>query len=172
MALTFWQRIRVAFRGWSRRREEQQQEFLKKNSGWGAPAPPAAGKPLERPAAAPGPVVDREGLQAAYLDRSGVIAYYLDVATGEVIESRDGEPAGAALKRVPNPSNESDAADRRAFVETLEESQLRRELAVADAMGFRKLLATNRAAERSWYSFKNDRATQAIESWIRDLGLR
>lgn len=172
MALTFWQRVRVAFRGWSRRREEQQQEFLRKNVGWGPPVLPLPGKPPGKPGAIPGLALDREGLQAAYLDRSGVISYYLDVTTGEVIESRGSEPAGAGLKRVPNPSNESDAADRRAFVETLEDGQLRSELLVADAMGFRKLLATNRAAERSWYSFKNDRATQAIESWIRDLGLR
>ena len=170
MALTFWQRVRVAFRGWSRRREERQQEFLKKNAGWGS----AAAQPAEvsGTGAGTGATLDREGLQAAYLDRSGQIAYYLDVVTGEVMESRGETLSGTNLKRVPTPSNESEAADRRAFVETLDDSRLRQELAGADAMAFRKLLATNRAAERSWYSFKNDRATQAIESWIRGLGLR
>ena len=176
MALTFWQRIRVAFRGWSRRREEQQQKFLAKNAGWGTPvnaAPVVTSSASSVPAPpSQGARADREGLQAAYLDRSGLITYYLDVATGEVIESRGEKLTAVNLRQVPNPSNESEAADRRAFIATMEDSQLRHELQLADALAFRKLLATNRTAERSWYSFKNDRATQAIESWIQSLGLK
>ena len=35
-----------------------------------------------------------------------------------------------------------------------------------------KVVASDRGVERAWYNFKNDRATKAIESWLRAIGLR
>jgi len=91
------QKIRLAFRGWSRRREERDQQFLEQNLGWGKPAPTPAPR-----AARPAPTYDLEGLQCAYLDDSGVIAYYLDTQSGEVMEIRDGTMlAPPRFRRVP-----------------------------------------------------------------------
>ena len=171
MALTLWQRIRVAFRGWARRREERNAEFVKQNVGWnGGQAPPpvlgsrVAGSQAGQ-ARAPVLQLDLDGLQTAYLDRSGRIAYFLDIETGEVVENINADPA--RYKRVPAQTPESEAADRAAFAR-----EKRPEMATADANTFRAILATDRALERAWYSFKNDRAARAIESWLRSLGLR
>lgn len=187
MALTWFQRMKVALRGWSRRREEEdrkrQDEFLKRNVTWGATPPTAAAASAVphrtggAPAGARPLQIDREGLQVGYLDDSGRIAYYLDTQSGDVIESRDAatntemERSGR-FRRVPARSDESDAEDRRAFVETLEPSRIRQSLSMTmTAHDFRKILATDRTIERAWYNFKNERATAAIESWLRGLGL-
>ena len=161
MALTLWQRIRVAFRGWARRREERNAAFLKQNA-WGASNARAA-----ETAAPPGSLqqLDLDGLQAAYHDRSGRIAYFLDVQTGDVVENVTGDPA--RYKPVPAQTPETEAADRAAFAR-----EKRPDMASADANTFRAILASDRTLERAWYSFKNDRATRAIESWLRSLGLR
>jgi len=178
MALTFFQKLQVGFRVWSRRRDEdakkRDEEFLKRNVSWGTQStvlPP----PTQSGGSATALQIDREGLQVAYLDDSGRIAYFLDVETGDVIEIR-GETRpevsgnGARYKRVPQRG--SDAQDREAFVETLEPSPVRESLrANINTTDFRKVLAGDRNVERAWYNFKNQRATSAIASWIRGLGL-
>jgi hypothetical protein len=173
MALTLWQRLRVVFRGWSRRREEaarkREAEFLARNTPWATPPSVA---PFDfaqgRLRADEGPSVDMDGLQVAYLDESGLIQYYLDVQTGEVVEDRGGcSLPDTRYKRVPQRSPESDAEDRRAFAATVEDARMRQTLLGAiDAQEFRRLLATDRGVERAWYNFKNDRATKAIEQWL------
>lgn len=179
MALTLFQKLKVAFRGWSRRREQANEEFLRRNTGWGGNQPATttnAGGVAGAPAQS-ARKIDLEGLQVAYLDDSGQIAYYLDTVSGDVVEARDA-PTRADMersgrfRRVPARSDESDAADRRAFIETMEESNLKHALSMtADAQDFRKAIASDRAAERSWYNFKNQRATTAIASWVRSLNL-
>ena len=181
MALSFWQRMQVAFRGWSRRREEdakrRQAEFLRSNTGWGKVDPAMRGCPVD-PAPAPQPgkkAIDLEGLQTAYLDSSGAIAYYLDVESGEVVErpAADAVLSPPRYQRAPTRSAESDAEDRAAFTQTVENADVRQALMAArDAGDFRKAVAADRSVERAWYNFKNDRATSAIESWLRRLGLR
>jgi len=154
------QKIRLAIRGWNRRREEKQQEFLKQNM-WGvAPPPPAA------PARAPALHVDIEGLTVAYLDDSGQFQHYLDLETGEVIDTRE-LLTGARYRRVP--AHTSDADERRAFLATLDDSGARARLAAAQ--NFRGELARDRALERAWYNFRNDRAIAAIEQWLREIEL-
>jgi hypothetical protein len=65
----------------------------------------------------------------------------------------------------------SDAADRREFVASLDESALKTALRSAkDAAEFRRVLSDDRKLERAWYVFKNDRATAAIEAWLRPRG--
>ena len=66
------QKIRLVFRGWKRRREEREKEFLTRNAAWGA-APPAAAAtaPAKRRTFA----IDTEGLTVAYLDDSGQLAH-------------------------------------------------------------------------------------------------
>ena len=157
------QKLRLAWRGWLRRQDEAEREFVKKNVGWGAPpaAPPAA-LPSR-----PTPRIDLEGLQVAYLDDSGRIEYYLDADSGDVIEVHDGirmDPP--RFLRVPRRSEASDAEDRLAFVATLDASPLRDRLAAADAGEFRRAIATDRAVERRWYNFKNERATKAVKEWV------
>lgn len=167
MAISFFQKIRLAFRGWSRRREQQEQEFLRRNTGW-APQPPTAPHKATTPIRA----IDLDGLQAAYLDASGVIAYFLDVESGEVVENRDGTTFDAArFKRVPMRKSEDD--DRRAFIETVESPAIKLTLMKSVASpAFRSVLASDRAIERAWYNFRNSRATAAIDLWLKQIGLR
>ena len=180
MAISFFQKLRLAFRGWSRRREQQEQEFLRRNTNWAQP--PGGGQaipPVPPPAPARGqaglPVlhqIDLDGLQAAYLDASGVIAYYLDITNGEVVENRDGTTLDAArFTRVPMRKSEDD--DRRAFIETVEAPATKLALMKSVASPtFRSVLASDRATERAWYNFRNSRATAAIEQWLKQIVLR
>ena len=172
MAISLMQKIRLVLRGWSRRREEREKEFLQRNVGWGSGGQaippvqhvPATGQIASRPQS-----IDIEGLQAAYLDGSGLIAYYLDAESGEVMERRDETPVDATrYKRVP--ARGSEDADRRAFIETLEPSRTRQELMknVASA-NFRSVLASDRTTERAWFNFRNARATAAIKAWLKTM---
>ncbi len=185
MALTFFQKLQVAFRGWSRRREEEakrrDEEFLRRNAAWGknleCGGHAAALRPRdESGGAATALQIDLDGLQVAYLDDSGQIAYYLDTKSGEVVEIRgENRPEitgnSARYKRVPQRG--ADADDRRAFAETLEASPVKEFLKANVGTGdFRKILATDRNVERAWYNFRNQRATSAIDTWLRGLGLR
>jgi hypothetical protein len=172
MALTWFQRLQVAFRGWSRRRDDEakkrQDEFLQRNTAW-APRQPAPVAPSNTPSR---PHVDLDGLQAAFLDSSGAIAYYLDVQNGEVVERRatDAPLTDARYRRVPVRTLQSDADDRTAFASKIENAALRQTLLEAgDAAAFRRAISGDRAVERAWYNFKNDRATTAISAWIRTL---
>lgn len=180
MAISIMQKIRLAIRGWSRRREgsadARNAEFLKRNAGWGAPPPPAAGSV----AGAVDTAIDLEGLQVAYLDDSGQIEHYLDTASGEVIDVALSDIGGierarasASYRRVPSRSEESEARDRAEFVEAMDpgpvRNELQRTLSSADAAGeFRKRIARDRTIERAWYNFKNDRATAAIAEWLKN----
>ncbi len=160
---TFMQKIRLAIRGWNRRREEKEREFLAKNLWSGAPPPSAA--PLR--AAAPHLHIDVEGLTVAYLDDSGQIQHYLDVETGDVIDTRQ-PMSGNRYRRVP--SHGADADDRKAFIASLDDSGARARLTAAQS--FRSELARDRALERAWYNFRNDRAIAAIEKWLGEISAR
>ena len=152
---TFMQKVKLAIRGWNRRREEAEKEFLQRNTWSGGQTIPSvpgqAGLPVLQ--------VDREGLVVAYLDDSGRIDYYLDTETGDVVDVRDGGALAAPrFRRVPARSAQTDAEDRRAFIAEHPE--------LASAADFRSALAANRTLERAWYNFKNDRAIAAIEAWL------
>lgn len=153
------QKIRLAIRGWSRRREEANQAFVASNV-W---APASAGAESGRLKPAATQTIDMEGLVCAFLDDSGRIAYYLDTETGEVVDVRDGGALAAPrYRRVPARSEQSDAADRRAFA--MKHQALLSSVASPDA--FRSALGKDRALERAWYNFKNDRAIAAINAWL------
>jgi len=173
---TFFQKLRLALRGWNRRREEANQAFLQRNAGWSR-------APEEKAAATATPqttFIDIEGLAVAYLDESGKIAHWLDTESGEIVEFRHIDAAAfphvrnPRFRRIPARSAQSEDADRRAFLETLQPSRGRDELARAVGVpeAFRRALSADRALERSWYSFKNDRALAAIDQWLRDIGLK
>jgi hypothetical protein len=149
---TLMQKIKLAFRGWNRRREEAEQEFLQRNT-W---QPPTVGQASASPEKTN---IDREGLVVAYLDDSGRIDYYLDTESGDVVDVRDGSAlAPPRYRRVPVRTAASDAEDRRAFVAAHPE--------LAQAREFREALSKNRTLERAWYNFRNDRAIAAIEAWL------
>jgi hypothetical protein len=156
---TLMQKIKLAIRGWNRRREEANQSFVERNAWSSATAPqsPDVGRASARP------IVDIDGLVCAFLDESGRIAYYLDTDTGEVIEIHDGTALAAPrYRRVPGRSEQSDAADRRAFA--MKHQALLSSVGSPDA--FRQALGKDRALERAWYNFKNDRAIAAINAWL------
>jgi hypothetical protein len=173
---TLMQKIRLAFKGWSRRRDEAQKEFAARNTGWGGQsAGGGTATPVPRTApAAGGRTPDMDGLVVAFLDDSGVIAYYLDVEAGEVIDVRDGSTLAAPrYRRVPQRSEAREAADRRAFIDSREPGAARDRLLGVAASGeeFRRVLGTDRSLERAWYSFKNDRVLQAVQEWLQREGL-
>jgi hypothetical protein len=145
-----------------------------------APPPPPAQSPEATPARRSSVLIDREGLQVAFLDDSGRIAQYLDAASGEVVEADIAGPDNARFlsdsgryKAVPHRSDNTESADRRAFVESLDQTPSREELRAStnDSASFRRIVARDRAIERAWYNFKNDRASEAIEKWLQEMGL-
>ena len=166
------QKIRLVFRGWQRRREEREKEFMTRNAGWStAPAVAAAPPARERSFA-----VDIEGLTVAYLDDSGQLAHFLDTEDGEIVDLRvvelgaHPELVAPRYRRVPSRTGKSETEDRRAFVASLEASPAREALARStEADTFRRALAADRTVERAWYNFRNDRAIAAIEAWIETL---
>jgi len=166
------QKIRLAFRGWQRRREESEKEFVKRNAGWAA-APAAA---VAAPPKARSYEIDTEGLTVAYLDDSGQLAHFLDTEDGEIVDLRVAELSAhpelvpPRYRRVPSRSEKSEAEDRRAFMASLEASPARDALArTIDSDAFRSTLASDRTIERAWYNFRNDRAIAAIEAWLETL---
>lgn len=170
---TLMQKIRLVFRGWQRRRDEREKEFLTRNAGWGATAPSAAA-PVPRKARAF--EIDTEGLTVAYLDDSGQLAHFLDTEDGDIIDLRIAklsahpELVAPRYRRVPSRSEKSEVEDRRAFIATLDPSPAREALARStDTDTFRRALASDRTIERAWYNFRNDRAIAAIEAWIETL---
>jgi hypothetical protein len=180
MAVSWLQKLQLFVRGWGRRRDaaarKRDEEFLRKNTAWAAAPPSAAPRQTLQ---APAENLDIEGLCVAYLDDSGRIAHYLDMMTGEAVDHRmtggdDPFADGRRYKRVPSRSAESESTDRTVFVRGLAPSRTKSLLEQAigrdDATAFRKTLGDDRAAERAWYSFKNDRAYAAIDSWLATLG--
>lgn len=119
-------------------------------------------------------MVDLDGLQVAYLGVA--LAHYLDVETGDIVDlPLEAPPPGEAtrFRRIPTRTPESEAEDRRLFVEKLDFSVMREHLAraVGDAGEFRRVLSEDRRVERSFFNFKNDQATRAIELWLAEEGL-
>ena len=157
---TLMQKIRLAIRGWNRRRDEKQREFLAKNT-WS----PGLSRAEPAKAGAPQKHVDMDGLTVAYLDGSGRMAHYLDIETGDVIDTRDALTA-ERYRRIPS---QSESADRHAFIEAQEDCGTRARLESGD---FRSEIARDRAIERAWYNFRNDRAIAAIEKWLRETGVK
>lgn len=182
MAISLIQKLRLGFRGWSRRRSEETDkrnaEFLARSTPW-AKRPEAAAPPVAAPRSTAKSRFDLEGLQVAYLDDSGRIAHYLDLESGEVMDVPDSDAGGATTmtaspqryRRIPQRNSESDRQDRIEFARTLDKPAVRSSLEAAapQAEEFRKVLAQDRAVERAWYNFKNDRAASAIDRWLAGL---
>ena len=160
------QKIRLYFRGRQRRREEREKEFLTRNASWDAPAPVAAAAPTKMRAFA----IDMEGLTVAYLDDSGQLAHFLDTSDGEIVDVRISESSTypePRYRRIPSRNANADADDRRAFIASLDASPSRDALARSSGTeSFRHALSADRALERAWYNFRNDRAIEAIEAWL------
>ena len=155
------QKIRLAFRGWNRRREEKDREFLAKSNWSGGPPSSAAAEDR-----GPTQAIDVEGLIVAYIDNSGRTTYYLDTQSGDVIESN--VPLdGKRYKAIPTASHED---DRAAFLVTIEDGKARTRLTPPES--FREVLSGDRALEKAWYNFRNDRALAAIDRWLREHGLK
>jgi hypothetical protein len=166
------QKIRLVFRGWQRRREEREKEFLTRNAGWStAPAAAAATPARERSFA-----VDTEGLTVAYLDDSGHFAHFLDTEDGEIVDLRveelstHPELAAPRYRRVPSRTEKSEAEDRRAFIASLDASPARDALArCTDADTFRRALAADRTIERARYQLRNDAPSRRSRRGSRAL---
>jgi hypothetical protein len=113
-------------------------------------------------------------LQVAYLGVA--LAHYLDLETGDIIDiPLEAPPPGDDTRflRIPTRTPETEAEDRRLFVEKLEFSSLRNRLAqlVDDPHGFRAAISEDLRVQRQFFNFKNDRATKAIGEWVDREGL-
>jgi hypothetical protein len=184
MAISLFQKLKLGLRGWNRRRAEsaarREEDFLARSTTWAKV--PETPRTLTPEVAAARTQVDLEGLQVAYLEGSGAIEHYFDVQTGDVVELRDLDEAGrvrvtqapARYRRVPQRNDETEALDRLAFIRTVEKQSVRQNLESAlrgtdPAGAFRRALATDRAVERAWYNFKNQRAAEAITRWLGEI---
>jgi len=119
-------------------------------------------------------MIDLDGLQVAYLGVA--LAHYLDLETGDILDlPLDADVPGDASRflRIPTRTPESEAEDRRLFVEKLEFSALREQLAqlIDDPNAFRAAISEDLRVQRMFFNFKNDQATRAIEEWIAQEGL-
>ncbi|HYK05688.1 MAG TPA: hypothetical protein VE974_28320 [Thermoanaerobaculia bacterium] len=119
-------------------------------------------------------MLDLDGLQVAYLGVA--LAHYLDLETGDIIDQPlDDPPPGEESRflRVPARTEETEAEDRRLFLPLVKIHAVREQLAAAvdDPHTFRQILHEDRLVERSFFNFKNDRATKAIEEWLEAEGL-
>jgi len=119
-------------------------------------------------------MLDLDGLQVAYLGVA--LAHYLDLETGEIVDQPlDAEPPGGEERflRIPTRTPESELEDRQLFVEKLPPSPMRTQLtaALGDWGSFRGVLTEDRKLERTFFNFKNDQATRAIETWLRAAGI-
>jgi hypothetical protein len=168
---TLMQKIRLVIRGWQRRREQNDNEFVTRNASWGA-APAIA--PTVRKSSRTF-FVDTEWLTVAYLDDSGQLAHFLDTDSGDIVDLRvtdlgaNPQLQEPRFRRVPSRSETAEREDRRAFAASLDASPARDVLArCIDAESFRRALAADRTIERAWYNFRNDRAIAAIEAWLEE----
>ena len=164
---TFLQKIRLALKGWNRRRDERDKEFLAKNAAWG-PTARHAGDPSLRSGSGKAATLDLEGLTVAYLDNSGRTTYYLDTQSGDVIEATNAQLDSVRYRPLPNQT--AGDAERDAFINSLDDVAAREKL--KRAADFRAALATDRTLEKAWYNFRNDRAIAAIERWLHEIGIR
>ena len=119
-------------------------------------------------------MLDLDGLQVAYLGVA--LAHYLDLETGDILDlPLDDEPPGdeSRFLRIPTRTAESEAEDRRLFVEKLERSDTRNQLAqvMDDPNAFRAVLSGDLRVQRQFFNFKNDQATRAIEAWLAREGI-
>ena len=119
-------------------------------------------------------MIHREGLQVAYLGVA--LAHYLDLETGDIIDLpfEAGAPgSGDRYRQVPVRTAESEALDRELFLDSKDAAPLRDSLAevLTDPQAYRQVLSADRRVERSFFNFKNDRASQAIEAWLEAEGL-
>ena len=118
-------------------------------------------------------MIDLDGLQVAYLGVA--LAHYLDLETGEILDlPLDAEPPGdpSRFLRIPTRTPESEREDRALFVEKLD-SPMRGQLSalIDDPNAFRAAIAEDLRVQRSFFNFKNDQATRAIEEWLAGEGI-
>ncbi len=118
--------------------------------------------------------LDLDGLQVAYLGVA--LAHYLDLETGDILDlPLDAEPPGEESRflRIPTRTQESEAEDRRLFVEKMDRSPMRDHLAalVEDGNAFRAVLSEDLLAQRKFFNFKNEQATRAIRAWLDQEGI-
>jgi hypothetical protein len=118
--------------------------------------------------------LDRDGLQVAYLGVA--LAHYLDLESGDIVDlpldaDAPGDPS--RFRRVPTRTPESEEEDRVLFVQGMQPGEMRNELShvMENHAEFRRVLLADRRVERSFFNFKNDRATKAIEEWLEAEGL-
>ena len=119
-------------------------------------------------------MLDLDGLQVAYLGVA--LAHYLDLETGDIVDlPLDADPPGDASRflRIPTRTPESEAEDRRLFVEKLQDAAARNQLArlIDDPNAFRAAIAEDLRVQRAFFNFKNDQATRAIAEWLAREGI-
>jgi hypothetical protein len=119
-------------------------------------------------------MLDLDGLQVAYLGVA--LAHYLDLETGDIVDlPLNAEPPGDASQflRIPTRTPESEAEDRRLFVEKMDRSPMRDQLTalVEDGNAFRAVLSEDLLVQRKFFNFKNEQATRAVRAGLDQEGI-
>jgi hypothetical protein len=127
-------------------------------------------------------------LRRAYEQGSHEARYFLDVQTGEIlpifvdIVERGGNPddvkriaSGVNVRYflIPHKPSQEGYAEMEEFIESVKERHLREQLLEAiEGKGafrrFRDVLNAYPAEEERWKELKNERARDAIETWLRE----
>ncbi len=134
--------------------------------------------------------VDLEALVIAFNDNSLERSYYIDRETGRIfnlLEDRDDPETeeiawqieadgGRRYVHVPKLSMEEAMQEQDSFVESLEEDDLKTQLAKVlesdrDGSGFDAYVKRNRDAREKWRAFVKIRSRERADLWLKTLGL-
>jgi len=134
--------------------------------------------------------VDHDALVIAFNDNSLERSYYVDRETGRVfnlMEDRDDvgteeitweieADGGRRFVQVPKLSMEEEMQEQDAFVESLEDCELKKQLAQilesdSDGSGFEDFVGRSREARERWRSFGKARAKERAQKWLEALGM-
>lgn len=134
--------------------------------------------------------VDLEALVVAFSDDSVERSYYLDMDSGRifnVLEDHD-DPETQELVwqleadtrqryvQVPKPTMEQTLEEQDAFVESLENEELKTKLEELleddhDGSKFADFVERNREARDAWRSYRTTRSREQANDWVKTLSL-
>lgn len=132
--------------------------------------------------------VDHDVLVIAFDDNSLERSYYLDRETGRVFnlmeDRNDSETeeitwqieadGGRRFIQVPKLSMEEEMKEQDSFVESLEESELKKKLSEVlesdtDGSGFCEFVSRSREAREKWRVFGKARSRERADKWLQSL---
>lgn len=128
--------------------------------------------------------IDWEGIVVAFESRSQLITHFFDRESGEVIQVvRDRDPkkhdelaASPRFAALPKDHGERGMGEMELFIVEQEDERLRGSLRSAlsapdPALAFREALRAAPREEAKFFQFKQRRARERAEEWLRSMGI-